>query len=135
MQRKQLERLKGVTTASGASDGAEGGSRHPGTGGGVPSAASAPGSAASGGSSHSTLDPASVEFAVSALLSTTEVSGILNSLVSSPSVTTAASLGDGSGSTVAAAAHARLAVAAANGPSADAGEGVGLCYQSRIKCS
>lgn len=118
MQRKQLERLKGATTASGASDGTEGGSRHPGSG--APSAASAPGSAAPSRSSHSTLDPASVEFAVSALLSTTEVSGILNSLVSSPSVTTAASLGDGSGSTVAAAAHARLAVAAANGPSADA---------------
>ncbi|XP_037279415.2 enhancer of Polycomb [Rhipicephalus microplus] len=120
MQRKQLERLKGVTTASGASNSAEGGSRHLGISSGAPLVASALGSAAPGRSSHSTLDPASVEFAVSALLSTTEVSGILNSLVSSPSVTTAASLGDGSGSTVTAAAHARLAVAAANGPSADA---------------
>ncbi|XP_037572908.1 enhancer of polycomb homolog 1 [Dermacentor silvarum] len=120
MQRKQLERLKGVTTASGASDGAVGGSRHPGTGSGASSTAPTPRSAVPSGSSHSTLDPASVEFAVSALLSTTEVSGILNSLVSSPSVTTAATLGDGAGSTVTAAAQARLAVAAANGPSTDA---------------
>lgn len=128
MQRKQLERLKSVTAAAaaGARDGGEGagGVREAG-GGRTGSVASAPGSAAAGSrgdSSHSTLDPASVEFAVSALMSTTEVSGILNSLVSSSSapVTTTAPLGaDGGSGVVAAAALARFATAA-NGPSAAA---------------
>lgn len=129
MQRKQLERLKSVTAAAaaGARDGGEGGggAREAGGGGRTGSAASAPGSAAAGSRgdpSHSTLDPASVEFAVSALMSTTEVSGILNSLVSSSSapVMTTAPLGaDGGSGVVAAAALARFATAA-NGPSAAA---------------
>lgn len=133
MQRKQLERLKSVTAAAaaGARDGGEGsgGSREAGGRTGGSSAASVPGgNAAAGGNrggdpSHSTLDPASVEFAVSALMSTTEMSGILNSLVSSSApVTTTALLGaDGSGgsSVVAAASLARFATAA-NGPSAAA---------------
>lgn len=126
MQRKQLERLKSVTAAAGARDGGEGGGSTRETGGRTGSATSAPGSAAAGGRgdpSHSTLDPASVEFAVSALMSTTEVSGILNSLVSSSSsapVTTTAPLGaDGGASVVSAAALARFATAA-NGPSAAA---------------
>ncbi|XP_077483585.1 enhancer of Polycomb [Amblyomma americanum] len=126
MQRKQLERLKGATSSS-TGDGADGSSRQSGSGG-ISSAAPALGSAAPGGSSHSTLDPASVEFAVSALLSTTEVSGMLNSLVSSPSVTTtAATPADGHGLSVTAAAQARLAVAAAaaNGPSVDAARAAG----------
>ncbi|KAK8782400.1 hypothetical protein V5799_016259 [Amblyomma americanum] len=126
MQRKQLERLKGATTSS-TGDGADGSSRQSGSGG-ISSAAPALGSAAPGGSSHSTLDPASVEFAVSALLSTTEVSGMLNSLVSSPSVTTtAATPADGHSLSVTAAAQARLAVAAAaaNGPSVDAARAAG----------
>lgn len=70
MQRKQLERLKGAEDSGGGVRGS----------GGSGSASSVE-RAATQSSSNFTLDPASVEFAVSAVLSTTEVSEILSSLV------------------------------------------------------
>ncbi|XP_064470691.1 enhancer of polycomb homolog 1-like [Ornithodoros turicata] len=63
MQRKQLERLKGAEESGSG-------------GGGTPSVDRVPTQPAS----NFTLDPASVEFAVSAVRSTTEFSGILSSL-------------------------------------------------------
>ncbi|KAG0422334.1 hypothetical protein HPB47_001837, partial [Ixodes persulcatus] len=115
MQRKQLERLKGGGASGGGGNASAGGTSSEGaSSGGVSSSGTlSAGQAGRSGGSHLTLDPASVEFAVSAVMSTTEMSGmILNSLVSSSSSSLCTAQGD----------HmvARLSSSAAsNGPSAD----------------
>ncbi|KAM7284920.1 enhancer of polycomb homolog 1 [Ixodes scapularis] len=116
MQRKQLERLKGGGASSGGGNASAGGTSSEGaSSGGVSSSGTlSAGQAGRSGGSHLTLDPASVEFAVSAVMSTTEMSGmILNSLVSSSS---SSSLCTAQGDHMV----ARLSSSAAsNGPSAD----------------
>lgn len=125
MQRKQLERLKGSGASGGSTtgDSLESGSRA--SSEGVSSGHTIGGGASQqpNAGSHLTLDPASVEFAVSAVLSTTEVSAVLNSLVSSSSSTIPLSATQGDS---AAAALARLSSVAANGPFGDGKQGSGL---------
>lgn len=111
MQRKQLERLKGGGALGAGGDALASGTSSEGALSGGVSSSGALSASQAGRSrgSHLTLDPASVEFAVSAVMSTTEMSGmILNSLVSSSSLCTA------QGDPMA----ARLS-SSANGPSAD----------------
>ncbi|KAM7284921.1 enhancer of polycomb homolog 1 [Ixodes scapularis] len=131
MQRKQLERLKGGGASSGGGNASAGGTSSEGaSSGGVSSSGTlSAGQAGRSGGSHLTLDPASVEFAVSAVMSTTEMSGmILNSLVSSSS---SSSLCTAQGDHMV----ARLSSSAAsNGPSAD-GACLVFVLVARLGCS
>lgn len=132
MQRKQLERLKGGGASSGGGNASAGGTSSEGaSSGGVSSSGTlSAGQAGRSGGSHLTLDPASVEFAVSAVMSTTEMSGmILNSLVSSSS---SSSLCTAQGDHMV----ARLSSSAAsNGPSADGACLVFVLLVARLGCS